>query len=136
MTGRTEVGRATFPLSQLAADGTADVWLPVESSMPGEHAGARGSCGRLHRACVRFRAAGSDAGPPRAILRAAGSLLPWCSRTLLPATHDVVAAGALTRLCSLPLCTAGERTQGAVRMSLSYKTFQDDAPDSGESGLC
>ncbi len=35
MTGRTEVGRATFPLSQLAADGTADVWLPVESSMPG-----------------------------------------------------------------------------------------------------
>ncbi|KAI7838615.1 hypothetical protein COHA_007622 [Chlorella ohadii] len=25
----------------------------------------------------------------------------------------------------------GERTQGAVRLSLSYKTFQDDAPDSG-----
>ena len=35
MTGRTEVGRAAFPLSQLAADGTADVWLPVEASMPG-----------------------------------------------------------------------------------------------------
>ena len=36
MTGRTEVGRATFPLTRLASDGTADVWLPVESSMPGQ----------------------------------------------------------------------------------------------------
>lgn len=36
MTGRTEVGTASFPLQELAADGTADVWLPVESSMPGK----------------------------------------------------------------------------------------------------
>ncbi|KAL4440462.1 hypothetical protein ABPG75_003463 [Micractinium tetrahymenae] len=59
MTGRTEVGHASFSLNQLAADGSADVWLPVESSMP------------------------------------------------------------------------GERTQGAVRLSISYKQFQEDEVDSG-----
>jgi hypothetical protein len=51
MTGRTEVGTASFPLSQLAADGTADVWLPVESSMPGEQGNqAGGPAGML--ACL------------------------------------------------------------------------------------
>jgi Ca2+-dependent lipid-binding protein len=46
MTGRTEVGTASFPLQELAADGTADVWLPVESSMPGgwPFRGGRGGC--------------------------------------------------------------------------------------------
>lgn len=44
MTGRTEVGRASFPLSQLASDGTADVWLPVDGSMmPGEKSQLQGA---------------------------------------------------------------------------------------------
>lgn len=36
MTGRTEVGHARFSLSSLPTDGNIDVWLPVESTMPGE----------------------------------------------------------------------------------------------------
>lgn len=36
ITGRTEVGYARMPLSELPKDGAMDVWLPVESSMPGE----------------------------------------------------------------------------------------------------
>lgn len=59
ITGRTDVGRAKFMLSQLSRDSTVDVWLPVESSMP------------------------------------------------------------------------GERTQGAVHLSLTYRPFQDDEADSG-----
>lgn len=36
ITGRTEVGRARLPLRDLARDVAMDIWLPVESSMPGE----------------------------------------------------------------------------------------------------
>ncbi len=35
VTGRREVGYATFPLRTLPQEGTLDLWLPVESSMPG-----------------------------------------------------------------------------------------------------
>ncbi len=38
ITGRTEVGGARFPLADLPTDrSTFDVWLPVDSSMPGEN---------------------------------------------------------------------------------------------------
>lgn len=59
MTGRTEVGRCSFPLSRLVADDTADVWLPVESSMPGEHAvRARRACRAPRRSSFKQGASG------------------------------------------------------------------------------
>ena len=43
ITGRTEVGRAKLALTDIPVDSTMDVWLSVESSMPGE-----GSQGAVH----------------------------------------------------------------------------------------
>lgn len=68
MTGRTEVGRASFQLRQLASDGTTDVWLPVESSMPGAARCAALRCAALCRGML---------------LREAESLLCCCCPSLL-----------------------------------------------------
>lgn len=133
MTGRTEVGHASFKLSQLAADGTADVWLPVESSMPG----APPSPSLPQPPPVSW---------PRPVRTATRwpSALPWlplvswinlCPRTRPhPPNHPTtITCSALINLPTHgpPPRAAGERTQGAVRLSISYKQFQEDEVDSG-----
>ena len=61
MTGRTEIGHARLHLSSLSKDGTVDVWLPVESTMPGER--QQGAV-RLSVVYKPFTDEDSDAGIP------------------------------------------------------------------------